>query len=313
MLEVRGVRKSYGATPALVGVDFDVAAGEVVGLLGPNGAGKTTLVSIIAGLRRPDAGSVSIAGIDVLSTPFEARRHLGLAPQDLGLYPTLKVRDNLRFFGELVDLRGAELRRRIDEVSEALGLTEFIDRQARFLSGGEKRRLHTALALMRRPPLLLLDEPTSGVDVRTRGNLLEVVRALAADGSAICYSTHYLGEVEALGASVAILDRGRVIARGGVTELVRNHGASALELSFEDDGRPLPSLSGYRCESDAGVLRVFTEQPAAEAARILTRLGPEADRLRSVEIVAPSLEAVFLALTGHRYESDEEMPDAAVS
>jgi ABC-2 type transport system ATP-binding protein len=313
MLEVRGVRKSYGATPALVGVDFDVAAGEVVGLLGPNGAGKTTLVSIVAGLRRPDAGRVSVAGIDVLSHPFEARRHLGLAPQELGIYPTLTVRTNLQFFGELVDLRGAELRHRVDEVGEALELSEFMDRQARFLSGGEKRRLHTALTMLRRPPLLLLDEPTSGVDVRTRASVLEVVRSLAAEGSAVCYSTHYLGEVEALGASVAILDRGRMIARGTVADLVRSHGASALELTFEDDGRPLPALSGYRTDSGDGVLRVFTERPAAEAARVLAALGAETGRLRSVEIVAPSLEAVFLALTGRRYESEDEQSDVAVS
>src|SRR5207245_992383 len=233
------------------------------------------------------------------------RRHLGLAPQDLGIYPTLTVRHNLQFFGELADLRGPELRRRIEEIAESLELTEFIDRQARFLSGGEKRRLHTALALLGRPPLLLLDEPTSGVDVSTRAKVLDVVRSLAAAGSAICYSTHYLAEVEGLDASVAILDRGRVIARGGVAEMVRSHGASVLELSFEDDGRPLPTLAGYRTEAQDTLLRVFVEQPAVEAARVLAMLGPEAARLQSVEIVASNLEAVFLALTGRRYESEE--------
>src|SRR5207302_3114397 len=122
----REYRKSYGSTKALVGVYLDAAAGEIVGLLGPNGAGKTTLVSIVAGLRRPDAGSVTVAGIDVLSRPAEARRHLGLAPQELGIYPTLTVRHNLQFFGELADLRGPELRRRIEEIAESLELTEFI-------------------------------------------------------------------------------------------------------------------------------------------------------------------------------------------
>ena len=305
MLEVAGVRKSYGTVPALDGVDLTVAAGEVLGLLGPNGAGKTTLVSIIAGLRRADAGVVRVCGIDVGKNPTAARRCTGLAPQELGIYPILTVRENLVFFGELAGLRRARLLRRIDEVADALELTGLLPRLARDLSGGEKRRVHTAMALMHRPQLLLLDEPTTGVDVSTRSRLLDVVRELANDGAAVCYSTHYLPEVEALGASVAILEAGRVVARGTVAELVRAHGRSAVELRF--DGPP-PALPPAYPQHVAGqCVRVALDAPTEQLPRLLTELGTAASDLRGVNVVTPSLEAVFIALTGRRY-SEEELP-----
>ncbi len=301
MLSVRELRKAYGSIVALAGVDLDVPAGEVVCLLGPNGAGKTTLVSIVAGLRRPDAGTVVVDGIDVLHHPVETRRRLGLAPQELGVYPTLTVAQNLRFYGELVNLRGANLSREMAEVAEAFDLTGLMARPTRMLSGGERRRLHTALAILGHPRLLLLDEPTSGVDVASRAHILEVIRRLADDGTAICYSTHYLGEVEVLKASVSIVDRGKVIARGSMADLVRRHGSPAIELTF-DCAENLPHLNGYRVDSEGAVLRVYADRPAEEAPAILSALGREANRLRSFEIVAPSLDAVFLALTGRRYE-----------
>jgi ABC-2 type transport system ATP-binding protein len=313
VLEVRGLAKSYGSTVALAGVDLDIDPGEVVGLLGPNGAGKTTLVSIVAGLRRPDDGTVFVDGIDVRTNPVGARRRLGVAPQELGVSPTLTVRRNLEFFAELVGLRGDAERREVEEIAEALELSEFLDRKVRFLSGGEKRRVHTALAMVGRPPLLLLDEPTSGVDVRARATLLELVKRLAAAGAAICYSTHYLGEVEELGASVAILDRGRFIARGTVRDLIHRHGASSLELTFDSDDLPLPSLDGWRIEANGASLRVYSDKPGADAPAVLSSLGSDAARLRSVELVSPSLEAVFLDLTGRRYLSEDEVTDVAES
>ncbi len=302
MLEVDDLRKSYGDVVALDGVDLSVASGDIVGLLGPNGAGKTTLVSIVAGLRWADGGTVRIDDLDVAAEPYETRRRLGLAPQDLGVYPVLSVRENLLYFGELAELGGRELAGRIDEVADALELTHLLDRPARTLSGGEKRRLHTAMAMLHRPPLLLLDEPTTGVDVATRSRLLEVVRALAADGTAVCYSTHYLPEVEALGASVAILDRGRVAARGALHDLVRAHGQCYVELSFEGEAPDLPGLEG--AERSGPVLRLPTADPAADTARALAALGPAAPQLRAVEILRPSLESVFLAVTGRRYEEE---------
>jgi ABC-2 type transport system ATP-binding protein len=310
VLEVLGLTKRYGDTNALSGVSVEIGSGEIVGLLGPNGAGKTTLVSIVAGLRRADSGTVRVCGIDVAVDPSGARRRLGLAPQELGIYPILTVEENLRFFAEVAGLRGRALRQRITEVAEALDIAQFLGRPARFLSGGEKRRVHTAIALVNRPPLLLLDEPTTGVDVQTRSYLMQVVRGLAADGAAVCYSTHYLPEVEALGASVAILDHGELIARGPVQELVRAHGRAALELAFEGPLPPDDVVAQLGAEAVDGRIRVYAEQPALEAAGVLARLGDHAQRLKAIDIVTPSLEAVFLSLTGRRYGEQGDVTSA---
>jgi ABC-2 type transport system ATP-binding protein len=305
MLEVVGLRKAYGTRTALAGVDLEIAPGEIVGLLGPNGAGKTTLVSIVAGLLRPDAGAVRIGTIDALSHPRQTRGLFGLAPQETGLYPTLTCRQNLRFFGELAGLRRRELRNALEDVASALQLTDLLDRQAQHLSGGERRRLHTALALVHRPPLALLDEPTTGADVRTRAQLLELVRELATEGSAVLYSTHYLTEIEQLGASVAILDRGHVIARGSVAQLMAATGANVVELTFAGPVPPLvASAHGASVEAEGSILRVRTDDPGKATAAILADLGPRASELRSLEVVQPSLETAYLELTGRRYEHE---------
>jgi ABC-2 type transport system ATP-binding protein len=230
VLVVEGLHKRYGELTALDGVDLEIAAGEVLALLGANGAGKTTLVSIVAGLRRADAGRVRVAGFDVVRAPRAARAALGLVPQELGVYRTLSVRDNLRFHGELAGLRKAELARRVAELAEALALGELLGRAARTLSGGEARRLHTAIGVIGRPRLLLLDEPTAGADAGMRAQLLALVRALAAEGTAVCYTTHYLPEVEQLGASIAIIDAGRVVTRGSLAALVAAHGRARVEV-----------------------------------------------------------------------------------
>lgn len=314
MLEVAGLRKSYGSTVALAGVDLAVGAGEIVGLLGPNGAGKTTLVSIVAGLRRPDRGTVGVAGIDALAHPVRARRQLGLAPQDTGIYPTLTCAQNLRFFGELAGLRGRDLDHAVTSVAEALQLIHLLDRRGHQLSGGERRRLHTALALVHRPPLVLLDEPTTGADVQTRSQLLKFVQALAEAGSAVVYSTHYLHEVEQLDASVVILDHGRTIARGSSQELVASHAANVIELVFNG---PAPHIhlksNDCRVNIDGSVVRVHTHDPGAVTTAILERLGSSTRDLRSLEILQPSLEAVFLELTGRPYErgNSDEASDVA--
>jgi ABC-2 type transport system ATP-binding protein len=298
-LVMAGVRKAYGDRVALDGVDLTVEPGDVLGLLGINGAGKTTLVSIVAGLRRPDAGTVHVCGIDVAADPRAARRRLGLAPQELGICPLLTVRENMRLFGELVGLRRRELAARVGEVSDGLDLGAVLDRPVRFLSSGEQRRAHTALALMGRPALVILDEPTAGVDIHARADVLEYVRELADDGIAVVYSTHYLHEVEELDASVAILDGGRVIARGAVGDLVGEHAEPMVELAFEG---PPPSLAIAARTAVAGnTLRAYGDRPAALAAAAVGLLGADAERLRSVEIVRPTLESAFLSLTGRRW------------
>jgi ABC-2 type transport system ATP-binding protein len=312
VLEVAGLCKSYGDVVALDGVDLGIAPGEICALLGPNGAGKTTLVSIVVGLRQADAGEIRVGGVDALRDPTAARSLAGIAPQELGIYPALTVRQNLTFFGELNGVWGTELDERIDRVADALELGELLDRPCQTLSGGEKRRVHTGNAMLHQPPLLLLDEPTTGVDVRTRAHLLDAVRAMAAEyGTAICYSTHYLPEVEALGATVAIIEGGRIIARGSIEELVARHGGAAVELTF--DGPPPPLSTRGRVEEDGSTVRLLCDDPGAEAAAVMARLGEDAHRLRAVEIIAPSLESVFLALTGRRYESGEETDDVLAS
>jgi ABC-2 type transport system ATP-binding protein len=300
VLEVQGVRKSYGATLALDGVDLAVDAGVVLGLLGPNGAGKTSLVSIIAGLRRPDSGSVRVGGVDVVRSPQRAQQLIGLAPQETGVYLPLTVRDNLRFFAGLAGLRGRELRARIDDVGGALGLDELFDRRASELSGGERRRLHTAIALVHRPLLVLLDEPTTGADVRTRTEILRMVQSLADNGSAVVYSTHYLQEIEELDADVAVIDRARIVARGALTELIQRHGASALELTFEADVPAAVRVDGALV--DGSTVRIPTDDPARTAGELLSRLGSDATGLRAIEVVRPSLETVFLTVTGRRFD-----------
>jgi len=298
VLHIRGLRKSYGEIEALRGVDLDVAAGEIVALLGPNGAGKTTLVSIVAGLRKADAGVVEVDGLDARSRSAHVRRRIGLAAQDTGIYPVVSVRRNLMLFGELAGLGRSQLRTRIDEVAEALDITELLDRQAGKLSGGQKRRVHTAIALLHRPRLLLLDEATTGADVETRGHILELVRQLAAEGSAVLYSTHYLSEVETLGSAVAILDRGQVIARGGVGDLIGAHAVPVVELTFDGEV-PAMSINGG-ATVEANRLRLPTRDPAATLVEVVPQVP--AGVLSSVEIIRPNLEAVYLALTGRRYD-----------
>lgn len=300
VLDVRDVHKAYGKTVALDGVDLAVEAGAIVGLLGPNGAGKTTLVSIVAGLRRPDVGTVHVGGIDVVRDPQRAQHRIGLAPQETGVYLPLSVRDNLRFFAGLAGMRGRELRERIEEVGGALGLDDLFERRAAELSGGERRRLHTAIALVHRPQLVLLDEPTTGADVRTRSEILRMVRRLADDGSAVVYSTHYLPEIEELDADVAVIDRAQIVARGSLTELIQRHGASALELTFETQVPEAVRVGG--AVVDGTTVRVPTGDPGRTAAELLGRLGSDAAGLRAVEIVRPSLESVFLTVTGRRYD-----------
>lgn len=300
VLDVDGVRKAYGATVALDGVDLVVEPGVILGLLGPNGAGKTSLVSIVAGLRRPDAGAVHVGGVDVVRRPQRAQQLIGLAPQETGVYLPLTVRDNLRFFAGLTGLRGRAQQDRIEELGAALGLDELFDRRASELSGGERRRLHTAIALVHRPLLVLLDEPTTGADVRTRTEILRLVRSLAEDGSAVVYSTHYLQEIEELDAYVAFIDRGRIVARGALHELIRRHGATALELTFEG---PVPEAAHVDgAVVDGSTVRIESSDPARTAADLLTRLGSGSAGLRAIEVVRPSLESVFLTLTGRRYD-----------
>jgi ABC-2 type transport system ATP-binding protein len=295
-LRVTGVRKHYGAALALAGVDLEVHEGEVVALLGANGAGKTTLLSIVAGLVAPDAGAVFIDGSDIAAQPGDAGRSLALISQETAVFPNLSVYDNLRFFGELSGLRRAGLRRSIHEIADVMRIAEALRQRARCLSGGDVRRLHIAMALMTRPGLLLLDEPTAGLDVDSRSRLLEVVGELAHSGTAICYSTHSFREVEQLRASVMMLDHGRVVARDSLERLIGLYGTSAVDLVFDGAPPALPHLGAAYV--DGKRLRIATHaSPATDAARILLELGTAIERVKAIELIEPNLEAVFLEIT----------------
>ena len=311
MLEVSGVSKRYGSVDALVDVDLRVGAGEIVGLLGPNGAGKTTLLSIIVGLRRPDGGRVRVDGLDPARSD-RARRRIGFASQTPGTYPTLSVADNLRLYARIAGLRGRALEARIEETATALDLVDLLGRRAETLSGGERRRVHVAGAVVTRPPLVVFDEATAGIDVDARRRLIEFAHTLAADGTALLYSTHYLQEVEDRRLRIVILDHGRVIACDEVGKLLDRHGRGAVELVF-DGAAPVLSLAWPVTRRD-NVLRVAGDDQAAILAGSLRALGSEASRLIAVEVLRPNLDAVFAELTGRRFDvgrSSSEVPSNA--
>jgi ABC-2 type transport system ATP-binding protein len=236
MLVAQGLHKRYGRIAALDGFDLRIEPGEIVGLIGHNGAGKTTFIGVVAGLIRSDSGRVLVNGIDIGRQPVKARGHIGFAPQEIGLYLSLSLRQNMRLFGSLVGLRGRDLHSATAETSEALGLTALLDRPIGLLSGGQRRRAQAATALMHRPKLLLLDEPTVGADPTTRRALLAAVRRYADDGAAVCYTTHYLPELVELGATVAVADGGRVVARGTTDELLTDV-PSELRATASENGR----------------------------------------------------------------------------
>ena len=299
MLAMADVNKRYGAIPALLGVDLHVDAGEVVGLLGPNGAGKTSLLSIAVGLRRADSGVVRVGGLDPARN-HKARAYIGYAPQATGVYPSLTVADNLRLYGRLSGIKSRRLEARVEETAVALDLESLLGRKAETLSGGERRRVHVAGAVVTRPPLVILDEATAGVDVDARRNLVAFVQTLAEDGTAVLYSTHYLHEVETDAVRLVILDQGRTIAEGRVSQLLRHYGHSAVELSFHG---PAPAIAiPFPCEHQGSTLRIRTEDPPGALALVLPLLGPEAQRLAGIEIHRPSLDGVFAELTGRRFD-----------
>jgi ABC-2 type transport system ATP-binding protein len=295
VLNAIGIEKSYGEIKALRGASLHVEAGTIVSLLGRNGAGKSTLLSVIAGLTRPDAGIVTIDDIDVLKNPAKASGLIGIAPQHTGIYPPLTVRENLEFFGELSGLKRVERRKRANDVAEQLGLSSLLDRKASNLSGGEARRLHTGCALVHRPKLLMLDEPTVGADVSTRVQLIEAVKTLASEGAAVVYTTHYLPEVENLGASIVIIDNGVVLASGTKDELMAKHQMQGVEFSTTSE---LPSALIESLGAVATGDREYRVVGDLDLSALIARLGKSASSLVSAEKLKPDLESVFLSITG---------------
>ncbi len=299
VLVASGVRKRFGSTLALAGVDLVVHRGELFGLLGPNGAGKTTFMSILAGLAEPTEGSVKLFGVGSTSRDRDLRRKVGLATQDLAIYPELTARENLEFFGRMYGFRGDSLRSRVAEMLAAVELTERADDRAGTFSGGMKRRLNLAVAVVHGPELLLLDEPTTGVDPQSRNHIFERVRALNAAGMTVIYTSHYMEEVQMLCPRLAVLDEGKILACDTLANLLTLRPAK-LRVRFStgsDWADRLSAIPGVNAVSPAADgFEVTVDDIPTACAKIA---GIAGESLLALDPDPPTLERVFLHLTGH--------------
>ena len=291
MLEIRSIRKTYGAAVAVDGLDLSIRAGETFGLLGPNGAGKSKTIRCTLGIDEPDSGSVVLAGRGSPREP-ELRALVGYAPQEIALYSELTARENLRFFARMQGLGGARLRGRVEHALEFADLANRADDRVGTFSGGMKRRLNLGCAIVHEPAILLLDEPTVGVDPQSRNHLLTWIKALGRAGTTVLYTTHYIEEAERLCERVAIVDHGRVLACDRIDALLAAHGGRSTCEALVDG--PVPA--GFPGAVVDGVLRF----EADDAGSALARLRDASIGFRSVQIRRPDLESVFLELTGRR-------------
>ncbi len=299
VLSVHEVEKHYGKAVALRGVSLTVQPGELFGLLGPNGAGKTTLLSIVSGLLAPTRGTVEIDGQKLGMTDRELRRKIGFATQDLAIYPELTARENLDFFGRLYGLSGELLKNRVNTLLESVALMDRADHRCGTFSGGMKRRLNLAVALVHEPKLLLLDEPTTGVDPQSRRHIFEQVRQRNRDGLTVIYTSHYMEEVQELCTRIAIVDHGKMVACDTLTTLLdRLDTTATLDVVSVSDNllsqlQTWPELTSAQLTGT--VLTVHGPQLATVLAKLLSVVGP----VRTMAVTPPTLERVFLNLTGH--------------
>jgi ABC-2 type transport system ATP-binding protein len=303
LLEVQGLVKTFGAVRAVDSVNFEVRAGEIYGLLGPNGAGKTTTISMISGLLGPDAGQVVVAGTPFSSNPQKAKRIMGVVPQELALYEELTGRENLEFWGRIAGLSASDAHSRATELLEALSLTDRANDAVKNYSGGMKRRINLGCALLHRPQLLLLDEPTVGIDPQARLNILEFIRQLRVAGTGILYTTHYLEEAETLCHRIGIIDHGRLLAEGTLNELQERLGGDrvfVLEADFKNaspekwDGFDRRFRVIQKSECQLSVAAIGARDPS----ECLKELLALPIRIENVTLKRPSLNDVFLQLTG---------------
>jgi ABC-2 type transport system ATP-binding protein len=304
MLEVKGVTKKYGPLVAVNDINFRVDDGETIGLLGPNGAGKTTTVSIIAGLLSADSGEVLIEGKQVKSDTDPVKLKIGLVPQDMALYDQLTARENLTFFAALYSLAGAKAKHAIDDVLNLVALSDRAAHKVGTFSGGMKRRLNLAAALLHDPQILLLDEPTVGVDPQSRNAIFENLEALKKRGKTLIYTTHYMEEAERLCDRIVIIDHGKVIANDtlqALHQLLPVTNVIAVELDFADGFKPeqMLALPGVKsAELKQSTLRVGVHDLSREAPGVLRWLAENGHPFHHVSSEQPDLETVFLTLTG---------------
>jgi ABC-2 type transport system ATP-binding protein len=313
ILEARNLVKKYGDFTAVNDVNLAIQEGEILGLLGPNGAGKTTIISMITGLLEPTSGQISVDGLDLRTDTNAVKNKLGLVPQELALYPTLSARDNLAFFGSIYGLGGKDLQARVDAMLEMVQLVERADDAIDTYSGGMKRRINIAAGLLHQPQVLLLDEPTVGVDPQSRNAIFEAVEALNRAGMTVIYTTHYMEEAQRLCHRVAIIDEGQIIALDTPAALIRSLGGGILLLGLEDpEAGPgaervqtvvdrVAELPAVKTTSrDDGHFKIETHR-FQEALMAILDITNELDvRITSMEKWEPNLESVFLHLTGKR-------------
>ncbi|CAG6395426.1 ATP-binding cassette domain-containing protein [Streptomyces cocklensis] len=320
-VEVRGLVKHYGQTKALDGVDLDVRQGTVLGVLGPNGAGKTTLVRVLSTLVKPDAGTARVAGYDVLRQPRQLRRVIGLTGQYASVDEKLSGRENLYMIGRLLDLPSRQAKARADELLERFSLTEAAKRPAMQYSGGMRRRLDLAASMIGEPAVLYLDEPTTGLDPRTRNEVWEEVQRMVGEGATVLLTTQYMEEAEQLASELTVIDRGRVVANGKVAELKAKVGGRTLQIVPSDPGRltamaaaiseaGLDGIDGVAVDHAAGAVNV----PIVTDGQLTAVVGLLAARGLAIAHIGthlPSLDEVFLAITGKKTDSGTPVEPAA--
>ncbi len=305
-LSLHQLGKDYGSRTAVGAIDLEVVRGECLGLLGPNGAGKTTTISMACGVITPTRGQVVIAGIELARDPHAAKAKLGLVPQELAIYEDLSASQNLRYFGALYGLSGATLAERIGWALEVVGLRDRAVEQVKRFSGGMKRRLNLAAGLLHKPELLILDEPTVGVDPQSRNHIFESIRALRAVGMTVIYTSHYMEEVEALCDRVAIMDGGAIAATGSVGELVAAHAGKGIELELAGT----PEVVAAAADAAAHHAEVQREGmllkivPTAGLSRVIAAIEQAGATIGRIESRQANLETAFLALTGKTLRDD---------
>ncbi|MCW5714131.1 MAG: ABC transporter ATP-binding protein [Bauldia sp.] len=304
VLEATGLRKQFGQLQAVKDISIQIAPGETYGLLGPNGSGKTTTISMICGLLPADGGEVLVAGMPMTTTTLEPKKIVGLVPQDLAIYPDLTARENLTFFGRLYGIPSATLKARVEEVLRVIGLLDRAGDRSGTFSGGMKRRLNIGIGLIHGPSLLVLDEPTVGVDPQSRNSILESIEKLAGAGIAVLYTTHYMEEAERLCDRVAIIDGGEIRAQGTQDELVRLVGenerikitGSGPIAAAAERMRQIPGVAGASAAD--GELSVLAADAGATLTTVLQELAAQGVAIASVAVEKPDLETVFLHVTG---------------
>ncbi|MDQ8701349.1 ATP-binding cassette domain-containing protein [Streptomyces sp. LHD-70] len=321
-VEVRGLVKHYGATKALDGVDLDVREGTVLGVLGPNGAGKTTLVRCLSTLITPDSGSATVAGYDVLRQPRQLRRKIGLTGQYASVDEKLSGFENLYMIGRLLDLSRSEAKRRAGELLERFSLTEAAKRPAATYSGGMRRRLDLAASMIGQPAVLYLDEPTTGLDPRTRNEVWDEVKRMVGEGVTVLLTTQYMEEAEQLASELTVIDRGKIIANGGIAELKAKIGGRTLRVRPADpaelramaadlDASGLTGLATATVDAENGTVLVPI-QSDEQLTAIVGALAARGYALGDIATELPSLDEVFLSITGQKASAPQDADAAPI-